>query len=977
MIRSQRLPALLVLVLGTSTSARGAVQELGPELMDSFRWREIGPAAFGGRIVDVALHPEDRSFLLVASASGGLWRTRNHGVTWECIFQDQGTISIGDIALQPGNPEVIWIGSGEANNQRSSYWGDGVYKSTDGGKIWTHTGLGDTHHIGRVVVHPKDVDTVFVAALGHLYTPNEERGLYRTTDGGKSWQRVLYVSEDVGVVDVALHPERPEVVLAATYERRRRAWNFDGNGPGSGIWRSTDGGATFERVAGGLPEGDVGRIGLSFAPLDPDVVYATVSNQNQVEVPQDPPASFKTRFRSGELVVREVQEGGGAAAFGLARDDVLLRLGEVPLSSAWSGVAALARYQSLDEPVELVYRRGDEEKSGQVKVAELLRVVPNEPRFRQVGGEIYRSADAGQTWTRRNEDAVGGDPPYYYGQIRVDPADTEVVYLLSVPLRRSKDGGATWSDNIAGSVHVDHHALEIDPGDPRRLVLGNDGGLHFSFDGAETWQHVTNLPLAQFYAVGVDGSVPYRVYGGTQDNGSWGGPSRSRSRRGIANGEWFSIGGGDGFYAVPDPRDPFTVYGESQFGSVYRRDLLTHSTTSIRPRKREQDAESYRFNWNAPIVVSRHNPEIVYFGGNRLFKSFDRGDHWPIVSEDLTTADPEKLAGDVPHCTITTIDESPFDPSLVLVGTDDGLVQLSRDGCLTWTNLAGRFSGAPANWWVNRVVFSAHARDTAYVVFTGYREDDFRPFVYRTEDGGRTWSAIHGDLPAQEPVNVVREDPWRANVLYAGTELGVHVSVDRGATWSPLGAGLPRVSVYDLVVHPREGDVVLGTHGRGFWILDSPAVRELSAEVLAKEAHLFAVKDVLRLQGRDNFSFSGDAGYLGRNPGEDAQLRVWLGREFQKDEIALSIEDSSGRSVKELELPLARGLHALEWSTRVARRGPRREEGEAPPAPPPADGVYTVVLKVAEREQRVTFRVLGDPELVRPPAGPSAGIDRD
>ena len=444
----------------------------------------------------------------------------------------------------------------------------------------------------------------------------------------------------------------------------------------------------------------------------------------------------------------------------------------------------------------------------------------------------------------------------------------------------------------------------------------------------------------------------------TQDNGTWGGPSAARSRRGITNRDWYSIGGGDGFYAVPDPRDPDTVYAESQFGVLYRRDLATWTSRSIRPRQRDEHSERYRFNWNSPIVVSHHNPEIVYFGGNRLFKSFDRGDTWAIVTDDLTTADPVKLEGNVPHCTITTVSESRFDPSLVIVGTDDGLVQVSRDGCLTWTNLAGRFPGVPSNWWVNRVVLSSHDAETGYVVFTGYREDDFAPYVYRSTDGLQTWQPIHAGLP-HEPVNVIREDPRNPAVLYLGTELGAYVSLDAGETWGELGTGLPRVSVYDLLVHDRDGDVVIGTHGRGFWILDATVIHDLSEENLAKDAHLFDVKDVVRLGSRDNFSFSGDAGFVAPNPPGDARITVWLGRDMEKGEAELIIEDLRGSEVRELKLPREKGLHSVEWSTRSRSRG--RRGGDSGP-PPPRDGTYRAVLRVKDAEpQTVTFSVSSDP----------------
>ena len=886
-----------------------AAQTLDPELSKEFPWREIGPAVFGGRIVDVDMDAADRGFILVASASGGLWRTTNHGTTWECIFQHEGTTSIGDIALDPSDRDTIWVGTGEGNNQRSSYWGDGIYKTTDGGKTWTNTGLHDSHHIGRIVIDPSDSSRVFVAALGRLYTPNEERGLYRTTDGGETWERVAHVSEDVGFVDVVIDPNDPARVYAASYERRRRAWDFDGNGPGSGIWRSTDGGDTFERLTGGLPDGDIARIGLAVYPQDPRIVYATVGNQNRIPVEEDPESSFKTRFKDGKLEVRSVLRDGGAAELGLERGDVLVRLGDVELSSSLAAVQAVAKYEDAEGDVELVYERDGETQTLKTTAAKLLEVPARPPRTRSPGGEVYKTTDGGDSWTKVNEKPVGGSPPYYYGQIRVDPNDADVLYILGVPAVKSTDGGKTWSGNIARNVHVDHHALLVDPNDSNFVILGNDGGLHLSYDAGETWRQVANLPMAQFYAVGIDMAVPYNVYGGTQDNGTWGGPSRSRSSQGIGNHEWYSVGGGDGFYAVPDPRDPSTVYAESQFGVLYRRDVENWTTRSIRPRQ-DEDHERYRFNWNSPIMVSHHNTEIVYFGGNRLFKSFNRGDDWPIVSEDLTTADPERLAGNVPHCTLTTIAESPFDPNLVLTGSDDGLVHVSRDGCLTFENLAGRFPGVPSHWWVNRVEFSPHDRDTAYVAFTGYREDDFTAYLYRSTDGCETWASIADGVP-DEAVNVIREDPVVPGVLYVGTELGAYVSLDGGTTWAELGAGLPTVSVYDLVVHPRDGEVVLGTHGRGFWILDVRLLRQLAGEGMADSARLFDVGDVLRLQRRDLFGWNGQANYAGQNPRDEARIGYWLPDGLEEDAVKLWIEDVAGKKLSYAEVPVR------EWIDRT------------------------------------------------------------
>ncbi len=915
-------------------------------------WREIGPAVFGGRIVDVALYPGDRSSMLAASGSGGLWRTRNNGVTWECIFENEGTISIGDVALDPTDEDVIWVGTGEANNQRSSYWGDGIYKTTDGGESWVMMGLPNSHHIGRIVIDPRDTDRVFVAALGNLYSANPERGLYRTTDGGGTWELVLQINEDAGVADVVIDSGDSSVLYAASYERRRRAWDFDGSGPGSGIHKSEDGGDTWTRLAGGLPDGDLGRIGLALHGSGPGTLYATVPNMNQVEIEQDPAVSFRTRFRKGELEVREVQKGGGAEESGLKRGDVLMRLGDVDLNSVWSVAQAFGVPSGGEDEktLTLEFTRDDESKSVKVKLSELMRSVPIKPRFRQVGGEIYRTTDGGQSFEKRNKKSVAGSPPYYYGQIRVDPNDVERLYLLSVPVMTSSDGGENWSGNIAGSVHVDHHAFAIDPEDSRRLILGNDGGLHQSYDQGETWFHYENLPLAQFYAVGVDMAEPYNVYGGTQDNGTWGGPSRSAQRGGILGHEWYSVGGGDGFYAVPDPRDPSTVYGESQFGAVFRKDLATGASKSIRPRPREGEGR-YRFNWNSPIVISHHNHEIVYFGGNRLFKSFNRGDDWHVRSEDLSTQDEAKLAGNVPHCTITTVAESPFDPNKVLVGTDDGLVHLTADGCLTFTNLAGRFPGVPSGWWVNRVEFSAHDAQRAWVVFSGYREDDFRPFVYTTGDGGTSWKLITSGLH-QAPVNVIREDPVNPDLLYLGTELGAFYSLNAGEDWLPLGEGLPTIPVYDLAVHPRDGEVVAGTHGRGFWVLNVSLLRQLSGEALTSRVHLFDVQDYVRLPSRGNFAWSGDGGWAGKNPPGGVSIHYRLAQDELEKAVKLEIFNSRGESVGSPKAPSEAGIHSVRWTGGGSggRFGSRRSSGLSP-------GEYRAVLGVNKEEYETWFEV--------------------
>lgn len=965
-MRTGRFRAVLLsaLLLALTPTLSSRAQLLDEVILKDFAFREIGPAATTGRITDLELHPNDSATFLVASASGGLHRTVNHGTTFEIIFQNEGTISIGDIAYAPSNPDIIWVGTGEANSQRSSYWGDGVYKSVDGGKTWKNMGLPESHHIGRIVVHPTNPDVVFVAALGHLYTFNEERGLYRTTDGGETWTRVLYVDEKTGVVDVAINPENPDILFAASYERLRRAWDFDGAGPGSAIHRSTDGGTTWERLEGGLPSGNIGRIGLDIYRTNPSIIYATVSNQNSAAPARREGAGeesdelgFDGQLVQGGYRVTAVDAESPAAAAGLRVNDVITSANGDELADFWAVLKAFGKLKEADRAVLNVRRQAES-----LVISYTLREPPQEGGP-MIGGEIYRSDDGGDTWTKMNDRSVSGEPPYYYGQIRVDPNDDQRIYLLGVQLFMSEDGGRNWfRGNFAPTLHVDHHAFVVDPKNSNRLLVGNDGSLGISHDRGQTWDHYGNLNMAQFYAVGVDMSIPYRVYGGTQDNGTWGGPSQSRNPRGATKFEWHRIGGGDGFYAQIDPTDNATVYAESQFGVIYRVNVNTWERSSIRPPQSERNGPRDRFNWNSPILISSHNPQVIYFGGNKLFKSYNRGEDWLIISPDLSTADADKLKGNVPHCTITTIAESVFDPRIILVGTDDGNVQWTHDGGVNWTNHAENFPGLPSHWWVSRVELSRHDRNTAYVSFTGYREDDFRPFVYMTKDGGQSWINITSNLP-QEPVNVIREDPRNANVLWVGTELGAFVSVDQGANWTRLKNNLPTIAVHDLVIHPRDRDLVLATHGRGFFIMDVAPLQEWTTEIAGKPAHLFTVEDAYQWQFVSTQGEDGDRVWIAPNPEYGTTISFHLGADYAEGEVQLVIRSLSGDVIRTLDAPRTRGLHRLNWNLRGdapeadgGNQG-RRRRG----APLIAAGEYQVALTVKGETQTQAVHVRRDP----------------
>lgn len=812
-------------------------------LLSFVKFRSIGPAVTGGRVVDVEAHPSRPTTIFVAAASGGLWKTENNGTTWTPVFDTYGTVSIGDVAIAKSNPDIVWVGTGEHNNQRSCHWGDGVYKSTDGGKTFENMGLRESIHIGRIAIDPKNPNVVYVASAGPLYRPGGERGVYKTTDGGKTWSLVLKGANDTtGFIEIQMDPRNSNVLYAGAYDRLRRPWHIRDSGVGSGIYKTTDGGKTWKKLAGGLPDGEnVGRIGIDIFPQNPRIVYATIDN-----------------------------------------------------------------------------------------------------RARGVGPEVYRSDDAGATWKKMNTTAVPGG--YYYSQIRVDPHNPDRIYVLGVPLMRSEDGGKTYR-SIANQVHVDHHGLWIDPVQKGRLLLGNDGGFYISYDDGATWDFVNNLPICQFYAIGADNAVPYNVMGGLQDNGVWRGPSRTRVPSGISNQFWNNVIGGDGMYTVPDPEEPHIIYTSSQFGALVRYDQRTQTSRSIRPR--EQGA---RWNWLTPIVISPHNPRILYVGSQRVHRSLDRGETWTTISPDLSTNDPAKIRGNVPHCTITKIDESPRRPGVIWAGTDDGNVWVTRDGGVNWKQVNGNIPGVPKNWWVSRVIASYHAEGTAYVAFTGFREDDFRPFLYKTTDFGETWTSVVGNLP-NEPIAVVREDRNNRNLLVVGTELGCHITLDGGNTWHKLTNGLPTTPVQDLVIHDVEDDLILGSHGRGIFIAHIAPLRQLNARILEKPVHLFRPTRALAFNHIGNMfdPFNGHRRYLGSNPPDGATIYFYAKDEGR--EVKIEILDFAGNVVMEFDGPKSRGINAVQWNLRSRTQGGR--QGPIVPA-----GRYVIRLTSGDIVERVNLDVV-------------------
>jgi photosystem II stability/assembly factor-like uncharacterized protein len=842
-----------------------ASQVFDPRMLDVLVARPLGPANMGGRIVDVAVAEGRPSTLYVASATGGLWKTVNNGTTWTPVFDHEATVSLGAVAVAPSNPDVVWVGTGEANARNSVSWGDGVYKSTDGGKTWHNMGLHDSAHVGRVVIHPRNPDVVYVAALGHFWGPNKERGLYRTSDGGRTWQQLKFLGDDAGFVDLVLDPVDPETLYAAGCHVRRGP--FSGPNPAemcapeAGLFKSRDGGRTWVRLTAGLPTRPPGRCGLAVCRTDPRVLVAVVQTDKTV-------------------LQRDHEWGQPAHAPG---------------------------------PVET--------------------------------GGVFRSDDRGETWTKVNDLCPR---PFYFSQVRLDPNDAKRVYVLGVSLHVSDDGGRTFRSDGAAHAHADHHALWIDPADSQHLVLGGDGGLYFSYDRGTTWEHLENLPLAQFYGVAIDQRRPYRVYGGLQDNGTWGGPSSTHSPEGVTVADWSRVLGADGFHCQVDPADPDTVYCETQYGGLTRVNVRTGDTRGITPQP-PKDAPAYRFNWSAPLLLSPHNPRTLYFGGNRLFRSIDRGDSWQELSPDLTRGRPGPSA-DYGH-TITTVAESPLRVGLLYAGTDDGRVHVSRNGGGNWTDVSDRIPGLPPERWVTRLECSYFAEGTAYLTVDRHRHEDRAPYVFRTTDYGITWKPLANNLPAGGPVHVVRADPRNRHLLFAGTEFGLFASFNGGASWHALRAGLPTVAVHDLVIHPRDRELVIATHGRGMYVLDVAPLEELTGAVLEEEAHLFDVKPAGLFHYHGAHNLGNAKAYAAPNPPFGAVLTYFL-KEAPASGPRLSIADALGNPVAVLKADAKPGLHRVVWDLHATVN-----IGQARVGPLVAPGDYVVRLEVGGRTIAKKLRV--------------------
>ena len=872
------LSALVLLAVAATAPAPAAAAEdetpLNESTFSGLRFRALGPALTSGRIGDIAVHPNDRHTWMVGVASGNVWLTENAGTTWTPVFDDQGSYSIGTVAYDPTNPLVVWVGTGENNSQRSVAYGDGLYKSIDGGRSWTNVGLGESEHIGKILVHPEDGSVVYVAAQGPLWRAGGDRGLYKTTDGGSTWTRVLEISEHTGVSDVVMDPRDPDVLYAAAYQRRRHTWTLINGGPESAIYKSTDGGASWKKLERGLPTGDVGRIGLAVAPTNGNIVYA---------------------------IVEAAGDGSG----------------------------------------------------------------------------FYRSTDAGANWQKMS--GYVSRSPQYAQEIVVDPTDEDVIYSNDTWFHRSVDGGRSFERINDGTMHVDNHAVWIDPEDPTYLLVGNDGGVYESFDWGETWNFKTNLPVTQFYKIALDEDYPfYNVYGGTQDNNTIGGPTRNTSANGIRNSDWFITLGGDGFEPAVDPTDPDIVYSQWQYGNLARYDKQSGEVIDIQPQPMLDD-EPFVWNWSSAFLISPHDHETLYFGGNYLFRSRDRGDSWEKISGDLTRqidrnelevmgrvwsvdAVAKNMSTSI-YGNIVSFDESPLVEGLLYAGTDDGLIWTSPDGGETW-NRTEKFSGVPEMSYVTSITADRFDDQVVYATFSNHKKGDFEPYVLRSDDRGRSWKSIAGDLPERGHVHDVVQDHVDPQLLFVGTEFGVFFTRDGGEDWIQLKGGLPVIACRDLEIQRRDEDLVVGTFGRGYYVLDDyTPLREADAERMQEEeavlfpsrrAWMFFERTPLGLPGKSSM---GHQTFMAENPpvaatftyylrdglktreqlrqstekelwqeGQNLKYPSWdeLRREDRENDprIVLTVRDTDGNVVRRIDGPIGAGLHRVHWDFRYPSPAP-------------------------------------------------------
>ena len=888
--QTQTQPQPLALSERTRVEGRGS--------FDTLTFRNIGPATPSGRVDDLAVLESNPAVFYVGAATSGVWKTVNNGTTFTPVFDNESTASIGDVAIAPTDANLVWVGTGENNNRQSSSWGDGVFKSTDGGKTWRNMGLRNSTAIARIIVDPVDFNVVYVAALGNLWGSGGDRGIYKTVDGGHTWQHTLNVDPDTGATELVMDPSNNKVLYAATYQRRRAQWGMNGGGVGSGIWKSSDAGQTWTRIENGLPEGPKGRVGMDVWRANPNVLYARV-----------------------------------------------------------------------EHPTE---------------------------------GGLYRSDDAGASWRKMSNT---NPRPMYFSQVRIDPKTDSRIYVLGVSLHVSDDGGRTFRDDGARNIHVDHHAMWINPNNPSHIIIGNDGGVSISYDRSANWVWLNNLPFAQAYHVTFDMQTPYHVCAGLQDNNTWCGPSAVRTNSGINNDDWYVISGGDGFQPLQDPTDARIIYGESQDGRMSRIDRVTNERKTIRPEPPEGEP-ALRWNWDTAMHLSPHNPATIYVGANRLFRSTDRGHSWKAISEDLTTnTNRNRLAimgvgdedikiakhdGVSSFGNLVTVAESPVKAGLIWTGSDDGVVSVTRDAGASWTNVTSKISGVPKWTYVSKVAPSRFADGTAYVTFDGHRGGDFNTYAYVTTNYGDSWQSTVGNIAKGEVIRTIAEDVKNPDVLYIGTETGVWVTTNRGTQWTRLKANLPTVPIYEITLHPRDNDMILATHGRAIWILDDLTPVQQWSKADSTETFLFDPGPAVAFnQANDQMKdFEGDRVFLGPNPGVGVPLFYRLpalsgveGRSNAK-EVKVTIRDASNTIVRELSGDAMKdrnksGLNSVQWDLRYAPLRPLRNQPQGQQAgggggfggggnngPFVLPGTFRVTLNVDGRDlNTVNVTVTGDPAI--------------
>ncbi|PKV48655.1 sortilin (neurotensin receptor 3) [Aquimarina sp. MAR_2010_214] len=870
-------------------------------LVKQVPFKNIGPTVMSGRVVDVDVNPENTTEFYVGYASGGLWYTTNNGTTFEPVLDTAETINVGDIAVDWKN-NTIWVGTGENNSSRSSYAGVGILKSTDKGKTWKNVGLPDSHHIGRIIINPNNPDEVVVGVTGHLYSSNEERGVYKTTDGGVTWKKTLFINDQTGIIDLAYAPDNFNIIYAAAWDKDRKAWNFDGSGLGSGIYKSTDAGMTWNKISidgSGFPTGEgVGRIGLA------------VFNENTLYAVHD------SQFRRDKSDTKKSSTGLTKEDFKIMLPEAFLKLENKKLNAFLKTNGFHEKYRA-DNIKQLV-------RSGTVKPIDLAKYLENANAILfdtpVIGAEVYRSDDGGKSWVKTHKDYIDDlfySYGYYFAQIQVSPVNKDHIYISGVPILKSKDAGKTFTNINRKNVHADHHSLWINPKNPMHLVNGNDGGLNISYDDGENWIKANQPSVGQFYAINIDHEKPYNVYGGLQDNGVWVGAHNAKedeSWHQSGHYPWESIMGGDGMQVQIDDRDANIVYTGFQFGNYFRINRVENKQTYIQP-KHELGESPYRFNWQTPILLSSHNQDILYLGGNKLMRSMNQGDEWTAISNDLTNGGKK---GNVAYGTLTAIAESIFQFGLIYTGSDDGLVYITKNSGGNWNKISDSF---PKDLWVSRVIASSHKKERVYVTLNGYRWDDFKPYVYVSENYGQSWKNIGNDLPVSA-INVIKEDPKNENVVYIGTDNGAYVSLDRGANWQAFSNGLPNVAVHDIVIQPEANDLLLGTHGRSIYKTNIKAIQLLDNEIMNKELHVF---DISEMKWSDRWGVSWSKWVTPYEP--TMTIKFYSGK---SGDFAIKIITEEGKILQEFSTKADKGLNHVEYDLTITEKGKNILEKEFP-----------------------------------------------